>query len=370
MKFRLKFSVEIIVIGFALFSMFFGSGNLIYPLFVGVNSQSAFSGALGFNITGAILPILGVFVMILYQGHSEKFFSIIGKRCGTLLAVVLLTVWIPLGSGPRCITLAHAAFDNLLGGNTHVSLLIFATIYSLIVYAIVAKEKFVINILGRILTPILLFCLLSIIYMGYNGSFDFSINPENIKLGLIEGYNTMDFIAAIFFTIALFSRVSAKDKTQTLVSSSFIGISLLIFVYVGLLTVAMQHSGDLAQINKEKLFVVLASLVLPSKLSIITTITMILSCITTSVALNLVLIDGLSKQKKYKFSHKQLTLFSICINYLMSLFGFAIISELSGILLKVSYPILLMVAGIGIYSKISCYIREPNTFSDVNKLAV
>ena len=92
-----------IIIGMALFAMFFGSGNLIYPLHIGTVSQGAWPVAtIGFLLAAVFLPFLGVSAMVLYKGSYDDFFNTIGKKKGFLLSLLLLTVWIPLGSAPRC----------------------------------------------------------------------------------------------------------------------------------------------------------------------------------------------------------------------------------------------------------------------------
>ena len=50
----------IITVGFALFAMFFGAGNLILPPFIGLETGSEWLTALaGFFITAIIAPFLG-----------------------------------------------------------------------------------------------------------------------------------------------------------------------------------------------------------------------------------------------------------------------------------------------------------------------
>jgi LIVCS family branched-chain amino acid:cation transporter len=102
-----------LIIGMALFAMFFGSGNLIYPLYIGTEAETSWvSATLGFLIAAVLLPFLGVIAMVLYRGSYDEFFNSIGKKMGFILSLILLTVWIPLGSAPRCMTLAYASIDS------------------------------------------------------------------------------------------------------------------------------------------------------------------------------------------------------------------------------------------------------------------
>ena len=147
--------------------MFFGSGNFIFPLFVGKESSSSLLIAtLGFNITAALLPFLGVMTMIVFKGDYLRFFYKISKPLGFTFICALLIFWIPLGSAPRCITLSFAAFKPVLGDNFY--LWQFSLFYSLIVYLMTYNRGKIIDLLGNVLTPMLLLTLGYIIFKGLN----------------------------------------------------------------------------------------------------------------------------------------------------------------------------------------------------------
>ena len=77
-----------IVVGLALFSMFFGSGNLIYPLMLGRDAGSAFViSALGFITTAVLVPCLGVIAIALAEGHYERIFNSLFKKNLSLLLI-------------------------------------------------------------------------------------------------------------------------------------------------------------------------------------------------------------------------------------------------------------------------------------------
>ena len=72
--------ISFIFIGLALFAMFFGSGNLTFPLYIGqIAKQKAFLATMGFSISAVLLPFLGIMVMLFYQGDYEKFFQSCSK---------------------------------------------------------------------------------------------------------------------------------------------------------------------------------------------------------------------------------------------------------------------------------------------------
>ena len=87
------FKSEALSIGLAMFSMFFGAGNIIYPLAVGQYAgDQNFYAMLGLIITAAIMPIAGVIAMILFEGDYRAFFGRLGKVPGFLLALIIISL--------------------------------------------------------------------------------------------------------------------------------------------------------------------------------------------------------------------------------------------------------------------------------------
>src|SRR5205085_1194147 len=96
--------------GFALFSMFFGSGNLVFPILVGKECGGHFFlSALGILFTGVFLPFLAVFAMMLFQGSISSFFTCFGQRGTFLFSLLILGLMGPFGVLARCLTVAHGA---------------------------------------------------------------------------------------------------------------------------------------------------------------------------------------------------------------------------------------------------------------------
>ena len=79
--------------GFAIFAMFFGSGNLVFPIQIGQSSgQHWLAGFLGLCITGIILPFLGLYVIKLYNGSYKLFFGEAGKYAKIALPFFTLSL--------------------------------------------------------------------------------------------------------------------------------------------------------------------------------------------------------------------------------------------------------------------------------------
>ncbi|NGX62638.1 MAG: Branched-chain amino acid transport system 2 carrier protein [Candidatus Anoxychlamydiales bacterium] len=336
-----------VVIGLALFAMFFGSGNLIYPLFVGANSTNTWVGsALGFLTAAVLLPFLGVIAMVLFKGDYQSFFKILGKKLGFLFSMLLLTIWIPLGSAPRCIALAYSSISTYVNIGP---IWVFALIYSLVVFFVIKRKMGFLDILGKIITPLLIGSILIIFFVGIKTDMNLVSTKSDFSFfkSLKEGYNTMDLIASFFFSASVIHILYKKTKSmpssiKMIIKSSVLGISLLAFTYVILIFISAKFAPYLLEVKKEQLLAFLARIILGSKYSIISLIAIVLACFSTSVALVVAYSDFLQNQvfKNNKDINVSI-LFSIFISYVMSLFGLSGITFITAPVLKICYPILL-----------------------------
>lgn len=81
----------VIATGLALFAMFFGAGNIIFPLYLGANAgQNFWPTLVGFIIGGVGVPFLGLYATSLYQGDYWAFFGRLGKIPAFLLITLLI----------------------------------------------------------------------------------------------------------------------------------------------------------------------------------------------------------------------------------------------------------------------------------------
>ncbi len=339
-------------IGLALFSMFFGSGNLTFPLFVGQISEGHWlSATLGFLISATLLPFLGILGMIFFQGNAQAFFGKCGKYIGgKFLIPIFLTIWIPLGSAPRCVAVAKASLEPVLG---EIPLWIFSILYCVFIFFLVSKKQRLLDIMGYVLTPIL---LIGLIVLFIASLFTPETFVENHKAnffsqGLIEGYNTMDLIASCFFTSSIIQLLDSKsgDKTSAIrlfFKSSVIGVLILAAVYIGMIHMAAKYSNALEGLGKEQLLPNLIHILLGPYSTMVAAFIILIACITTSAALVLVYADYLRSWVKKGNGAAYITIFA---TFLFSLIGFSGIVALTSPLLQILYPLLIVMVFISIY---------------------
>lgn len=346
--------MNICIVAMAIFSMFFGGGNLTFPLWIGATTDSIGISSLGFLLTGVLLPFYGIVISLYFKGDYENYLAVWGKRLGQLLIFSLLLFWIPLGSGPRCNQLAYGAFAVQTGYD--IPFWVYSALYSLAVYGLTYRKMRVIEILGKVITPLLIAALFFFIY-----SIIANDSPQNATATMVgstpwndffasffAGYHTMDFIAAIFFSSTVIELVREKEKDKfnfDLIRKSCLGaILLLSVIYIGLIAVGHAYGELLSTASRDRLLAVIGKGLLIPELQPIIFLVITLSVLSTSMALSLVFSDYLRKTVfKEKLEHKWCLALSILLSFLLSIIGFEHLATLISYATGLLYPFLLIV---------------------------
>ncbi|MBY0461777.1 MAG: branched-chain amino acid transport system II carrier protein [Alphaproteobacteria bacterium] len=358
---------HIFIYGFSMFSMFFGSGNLVFPLQIGLESGSAWVlGFLGLFLTGIILPFLGLFVIKLHQGSYNAFFAEAGKSAGFFLPLFTLSLLGAFGVVPRCITVAHGGIEYIF---KDLSLIPFSFLFCAISYLICLKDTWMITILGKWLTPILLTSLAVLICLGVIYA-PISIERDALNgfsCGFHEGYKTMDLFAAFFFSALVFKQLQQltnnsddpKAIIKTALKPSLLGASLLAIVYFGFVYLGMAYSPVIDKVSPELMLPAIASHIMGDKASLIIGITVVFSCLTTAVALNNIYaryLCGILNLKETAFPYMLLA--TTIISFLVSLLDFKGIAAFLGPILEVSYPGLIVLTVMSICVKDKLVVKK------------
>ena len=340
-----------IVLGLALFSMFFGSGNMIFPLQIGVNySTSWMIASLGFLFSAVLLPLFGVIVLVQRKGsYMSVFNSLFPQYVSEIYTAIILIVWIPLVSGPRCITSSHTAIQTALHafGISEISIYLFGFLYSALIIFILLQSRDYIRFIGKYLSPILITIIgVMVTFSLYSTDAtvaDLADNP--LKNSFFNGYNTQDLIAAFFFSSSIYTYlVSEKEPRprRTLLSGGVIAALILSLVYGALIYLSAKHSSYLSVNAKGTVFVGLCQLFLGNKLGLLSSLFMAIACVTTSVALLSTFSEYLVK--KLSVSHKQAILITSMLCYVISCAGIETITTVSNPILQLLYPVLVLVS--------------------------
>lgn len=339
---------HIFLYGFSIFSMFFGSGNLVFPLMVGVNnSDNWLAGFLGFFCTGIILPFLGLFVIKLHRGNYESFFAEAGSIAKFAVPLFTLSLLGAFGVIPRCITVAHGGLEFLYND---LSLLIFSIIFCIACYVICLNEKWMFNILGKFLTPILLLFLTILITIGiYEGesiNANISTTSTNFLNGFFQGYATMDLFAAFFFSSLIFKQIETlvdESKGESILKAalgpSIFGATLLGIIYFGFVYLGAHYKHLATDLPGELILPAIANHLLGKNGALFIAIIIIFSCLTTAVALNSIYAKYLCSFKSIgKKRFKLILLGTTAMSFIISLLDFDGIAAILSPLLAISYP--------------------------------
>lgn len=289
-----KLVKDSLVIGFALFAMFFGAGNLIFPAFLGnMVGDQFFPALIGFLLTGVGLPLLG----ILACSRAEGSYELMASRVGPLFSKVSTTILI-LAIGPIIAIPRTASTTFELGIATlfpGANALLTTLIFFAICLFFVLKPTSIVDLIGKFLTPGLLTVLVLIIIKGIIMPIG-EIAPLGVEgafaLSFKEGYQTMDVIAAMIFGSIILSSVRAKgyedrqSMSKVILMSGMVSVIGLAIVYGGLMYLGAQTSSlDSVTFSRTQLVMYITKSVFGSFGSIFLSVSAILACLTTAVAL-------------------------------------------------------------------------------------
>ncbi|WP_418965228.1 branched-chain amino acid transport system II carrier protein [Cetobacterium sp.] len=339
---------EILILGFALFSMFFGAGNLLFPPSVGVAvGKEWFQAGLGFFLTGIGLPLLGILAFT-KVGSLDEFANKVSNRFNTIYSTILILVIGPLFAIPRTgsTTFEMGVLPLFPNSNPTVIAIVTSVVFFGITLFLVLNESSITDILGKFLTPIILTILSLITILGITSDLgtpvDSVINGNPFSYGFVSGYQTMDALASVLFGVIIIRGLEGKGVTDTneqksfLSNAGFIAAIGLGFIYLSLIYLGAQISS-IKGLTTAQTTLTLAQLTLGNVGKIAFGICVAAACLTTSVGLVALASEWFSKLTK--ISYKKIA-FGICVfSTILSVAGLDYIIGLSIPVLVILYPV-------------------------------
>jgi LIVCS family branched-chain amino acid:cation transporter len=218
---------EIIFIGFMLFSMFFGAGNLIFPAYLGhAAGVNMWQATIGFIISDAGLAVLA-FIAIAKSGT----FDTLVNRVHPIFALLFpMAIYLSIGPGlaiPRAGSLAYEMgvkpFLPHAIESSSIGLLVYTVLFFSIVFWFAKSPSKLVDRFGKILTPLLLVLIIIVLIRALSihlpglkeASLSYKQHP--LSQGFLDGYQTMDTIGALIYGI-IFTNIfkNKKISNQTL----------------------------------------------------------------------------------------------------------------------------------------------------------
>lgn len=369
-------SISILSIGGSIFVMFFGAGNIVFPLALGYQHHAhPWFACLGMLFTAVFVPLMGLLAMLLYAGDYQSFFRSVGKIPGNLFILLILCLIGPFGGIPRAIAISYSTLEPLfpVDHGWMFSSPVFSFLSCVFIYLFACRLSKLLQWLGSFFFPIILGTLICIIYKAL------SIDPHPSAIssytpgqswfaGLVEGFNTMDLLAGFFFcSIVLvairqqlaqqqhhtdqeapldFQKVNKASRIR-LTLGFILAAALLSAIYLGFTLCAARHANILNGVPTGQILGRISQITLGPK-NLLTGICVFVACLTTEIALVGIIADFLARsvmtmtRSKYTMTYPTAVILALIPSYLMSILNFENISQLLLPLLQLSYPALIV----------------------------
>ena len=355
----MKKNKDIIIIGFALFSMFFGAGNLIFPPFIGVTSGSSWL----ISFLGFVLADVGIILLsinaVAKAGSFQNVVGKAGKKFGITLEVIMMLCLGPILVVPR--TAATTFEMSIVPLTSSINSILFSILFFGLTFILTIRPTKVMDIIGKFLTPILLLALGILIIKGIISPIGELSNNESNSLfvnGLTQGYQTMDALGIGGVTALIMTSLISKgytDKEENIsmaLKSALIAGFGLVIVYGGLAylgaTVSTMYD---ASISQTALLVNITNNLLGRSGIILLGIIVAFACLTTSIGLTSVTAKYFEDvtNKKLKYSH---SVAFICIfSSIASNLGVDRIISIAAPILTIIYPVSILLVVMSTFNK-------------------
>lgn len=349
---RKKLVTDSIVVGFALFAMFFGAGNVVFPPYIGMHAGEQWAnGFLFYFIADIGLALVAMFA-ILHAGGADNITGRIGHAASKVLMCAVILCIGPMVAIPR--TAATTLEMSVTPFFSGMSPVVFSIIFFAVILLLSIKQSAVIDIVGKILTPALLIGLLILIVKGFVSPIgdivDTGVSASEVTVnGIKSGYQTMDVLAAMAFGIIILSSADEKGYTDSKSAAKMIGIAaalsgvLLMIVYFGLTYLGATASTVFpTDISRANLVIGIVELLLGKAGLIIFAIVIALACITTAVALVSSAASFFAKLANDKISYSVFVVVICVSSAVISNLGLDMIIAIATPVLDIVYPPMLV----------------------------
>lgn len=358
---------DLVLVSLMLFSLFFGAGNLIFPPFLGQAAGSATWIAMaGFFITAVGFPVLGVIAVAKSGG-----LYLLAKRVHPVFAAVFtVLIYLSIGPGLGIPRAGSLPFEMAVapylpeGVSVKLSLFLFTLVFFAIAYWLSLSPAKLVDRMGKVLTPTLLLLILVIFIAsifrplgGYGEATGEYMTSPFVK-GFLEGYLTMDTIAALNFGIVIALAIKSRGVTddKLVVSNSIkagvIAGSLLIAIYAVLGHLGATSGGKFgATENGAQTLTNVITYIFGKPGAVLLAVIFTLACLTTCVGL-------ITSCSQYfatltsKVSYKGFVRILAVLSMGIANIGLTQILSISVPVLNAIYPIAIMLIVLGMMNKL------------------
>jgi LIVCS family branched-chain amino acid:cation transporter len=282
-------SKQIVITAFALFSLFFGAGNLILPPFLGYNAGESWMWvSIGFALSAVVIPIVAIYGHARLQGTMMDFANKVSPAFALVYSILVYAISISLPS-PRT---ASVAYEMAIAPYFELSSLWHSILYFALVLLFVLNRSRILSLIGKYLTPLIIILLILVVIIGLFSDTETmraSIFDNSFTAGIIEGYQTFDAIGGvvvggvIVISFALQGKYEYAEKRKMIARAGLLaGIGLFV-IYAGLIALGAAFSGSWDVQNRTELLSLLSTNSLGATGTAFLALLVALACFTTAV---------------------------------------------------------------------------------------
>ena len=289
-----KFTADIVTVGFALFAMFFGAGNLIFPPYLGWElGDHWFTGFICYLAVDIGFGFVAMLVIAASGKDSESITEKLGARLSPIFLGVICICIGPAIAIPRVASITYEV--GIVPNFGEVNSILCTGVFFILAWILCISKSGVMDIVGKVLSPLMVAALFYMIVKGITSPIGEIVRESTaiqaVSIGISAGYQTMDMMAAVIFAITIIYTLNEKHYTEKkehfimILSGGSIATALLFIVYGGLAYIGATYSstdGNLMQV--EVLTNVVSILLGNSGLKLLGLI-VALACLTTAIGL-------------------------------------------------------------------------------------
>lgn len=349
---------QYLLVGSLLFGMFFGAGNLIFPVHLGQEAGAVTSLAnLGFLVTGVGLPFLGVVAMGISGCHSlQELAGRVHPLYGKLFTMALYITIGPAFALPRTGTVSYeiGLAPYLAPAQQTMALGIFTAIFFLIALVFSLKPSKILVWVGKLLNPLFLVflatLLLAAIFHPMGAVSGMEVHGDYLTQpffkGFLEGYNTMDALASLAFAIIVVRTLedlglkSPKAIALGTIKSGIVSVILMCLIYSALSWMGAASLGKLTlSANGGIALAQIANYYFGSLGAVLLAVIVTLACLKTAIGLITSCAETFESMFPQSLSYKSYVYIFTGVAFLISNVGLTQIIALAIPVLMFLYPL-------------------------------
>ena len=370
MKQKLSFK-EYIYVASMLFGMFFGAGNLIFPVYMGqVAGRNMWAAVLGFLITGVGLPLLGVAALGI--SRSNGLFDLshkVGRPYAFFFTCALYLTIGPFFAIPRCATTSFTVgLEQILphDDKSWLYLLLFSLLFFAVTLVLSLRPGKILTYVGKVLTPCFLVFLAIMVFVTilHPTTSIGAVEPQGAYAaqpfftGFLEGYNTMDALASLAFGIVVVQVIQglgvekAESVAMTTVRSGILSCLLMGVIYLLVTLMGVWSRGALeAAPNGGTALAQIAQHYLGKAGLLVLAATVTLACLKTAVGLITSCAETFSALFPNGPAYRIWAIIFSAISFLFANLGLSAIIDYSIPVLMFLYPLAIVLILLALFGK-------------------